>query len=366
MAGFAVSVGAGLGWYLLVDKEMAFGEIELTFVPALALAGFWWLGVGVLNLLAPPNEAPGVNRFWSLGVQFLLLADLLVAGWWLNPSVELAFYSRPSPTAEEVRPLLGGGRIYISGEEERTLKLERFLRVDTFILDEPWENLRAVLVPNTHMLDGLASANNFDPMVPGRYARWMEALEEASPLVRSQMLFRMDVGVVERIDAAKPLGVRFDTLESPGRARWVPCAQPVEGGEAALARVLTGEVDYLHTVVLEEVELPPDEGCSGQEFAPVEVMDESPNRVVVDVVDQSGGWLVLADVLYPGWMAYLDGGRAPLLCADYLFRAVELPPGEHVVEFVFRPWTFYGGGVLCILSWLIVGYFWFFWKKVDG
>jgi hypothetical protein len=50
--------------------------------------------------------------------------------------------------------------------------------------------------------------------------------------------------------------------------------------------------------------------------------------------------LVLRDQDFPGWQAYVDGVRAPLCRADYLFRAVPLAPGEHLVEFRYRPLSF--------------------------
>lgn len=49
------------------------------------------------------------------------------------------------------------------------------------------------------------------------------------------------------------------------------------------------------------------------------------------------GALVLADAWYPGWQVTIDGRPAPLLRANYLFRAVLLPAGQHRVQFEYRP-----------------------------
>jgi len=49
------------------------------------------------------------------------------------------------------------------------------------------------------------------------------------------------------------------------------------------------------------------------------------------------GVLVVADTDYPGWEATIDGKEVPILRANVAFRAVEVPAGEHVVEFRFRP-----------------------------
>ena len=48
--------------------------------------------------------------------------------------------------------------------------------------------------------------------------------------------------------------------------------------------------------------------------------------------------MVCSEVYYPlGWKAFIDGEPAPLLRANFLFRAVSVPPGSHVVEMRFEP-----------------------------
>jgi hypothetical protein len=58
-------------------------------------------------------------------------------------------------------------------------------------------------------------------------------------------------------------------------------------------------------------------------------------RVGVDAPD--GGWLVLNDVWHPWWRVEIDGVPAPLLRANVIFRAVEIPPGARQVRFYFDP-----------------------------
>jgi hypothetical protein len=46
--------------------------------------------------------------------------------------------------------------------------------------------------------------------------------------------------------------------------------------------------------------------------------------------------LLLNDKFDPHWTVAVDGQPRPLLRANFLMRAVELPPGEHTLEFTFR------------------------------
>jgi hypothetical protein len=62
-----------------------------------------------------------------------------------------------------------------------------------------------------------------------------------------------------------------------------------------------------------------------------------PDRIEIDADSELGGVLALHDTWYPGWIAEIDGTRAPILRADVLFRGLELPPGHHRVVFRFAP-----------------------------
>jgi hypothetical protein len=48
-------------------------------------------------------------------------------------------------------------------------------------------------------------------------------------------------------------------------------------------------------------------------------------------------FLILSDVDYPGWQVTIDGKAAPLLQVNYVLRGVQVPAGNHIVQFTFRP-----------------------------
>ncbi len=75
------------------------------------------------------------------------------------------------------------------------------------------------------------------------------------------------------------------------------------------------------------------------------------NEIVLAVEMPADGWLVLSEVYYPGWQATVDGDRVEVLRADYTFRAVRLPPGEHVVRMTFTPRTWKVGLAVSGITW---------------
>ncbi|MFQ6015360.1 MAG: YfhO family protein [Anaerolineae bacterium] len=87
---------------------------------------------------------------------------------------------------------------------------------------------------------------------------------------------------------------------------------------------------------------------------PVEIEVYQPERVMVRADLASEGYLLLSDAYYPGWRARVDGKEAEILRADYYFRAVKLPAGEHWVEFVYDPPSLKLGATISLATLLVL------------
>jgi hypothetical protein len=71
------------------------------------------------------------------------------------------------------------------------------------------------------------------------------------------------------------------------------------------------------------------------------------------------GFLVFSDTYYPGWQAWVDGVEYPVMRANYDFRAVQLPAGEHTVVFKFTSRYLMAGLLISLAGILIVGFCFF-------
>ncbi|MFM8322082.1 MAG: hypothetical protein ACKOC5_14315, partial [Chloroflexota bacterium] len=103
----------------------------------------------------------------------------------------------------------------------------------------------------------------------------------------------------------------------------------------------------------------PADAALGAAYRRVERLDWSPDRISLKAAGP--GLLVLSELDYPGWWARVDGGprQAPLAPGE-LLRAVQLGPGEHIVEFGFSPASLWLGlaaalAGLAWLAWLAIG-----------
>ncbi len=126
----------------------------------------------------------------------------------------------------------------------------------------------------------------------------------------------------------------------------------VSSEAAALEKVL--DPQSAGRVVIEAADQPTDDAEAAE--SRVVFLRDEPNEVELRAtVTGRRGWLVLKDNYFPGWHADVDGRPAPILKADYAFRAVALPPGEHVVRFVYRPASFIAGCWLSAVGILLAG-----------
>lgn len=66
--------------------------------------------------------------------------------------------------------------------------------------------------------------------------------------------------------------------------------------------------------------------------------------------------LVFSESNYPGWLARVDGEVQPIYQTDLLLRGVVVEPGEHSVEFAYRPHLFYWGLLGSVLGVLLAAY----------
>ena len=76
--------------------------------------------------------------------------------------------------------------------------------------------------------------------------------------------------------------------------------------------------------------------------------------ITIQATSRSDGFLVLTDSYDKGWKAYIDGKETEVFQADYLFRAIIFPKGEHIVTFKYMPLSFVFGAWISIGSLIAV------------
>ena len=155
-------------------------------------------------------------------------------------------------------------------------------------------------------------------------------------------------------DLMGQLNVKFvlsgSQLDWPG---WIPLAvYPVE----RLVRTPADdpprwEAQAMDIFVYENPDVRPRLSLEGQ--GQVTVVQSRPGQISARVVG-AGGLLVFSDIDYPGWQVTVNGILTSINQERAPFLAVELPEGQHQVEFIFIPWSVYQG--LAASSALLLGW----------
>ncbi len=79
-----------------------------------------------------------------------------------------------------------------------------------------------------------------------------------------------------------------------------------------------------------------------------------PQRIEITTRNDQAGFLVLSEVYYRGWDAWVDGVKTPVERVNYTLRGIALPPGQHRVEFIFRAPSFRTGAAYSVLGAMIL------------
>jgi hypothetical protein len=129
--------------------------------------------------------------------------------------------------------------------------------------------------------------------------------------------------------------------------------------KVALRSLSSGAVDPRQTALLES--RPPDLAEPDDPTADrVSVTSYDAERIELKSKTGASGLLMLSEVYYPAWKAYVDGRPVSLYSADYVLRAVPVPAGEHTVELRYESWSlntgiaislvFYGALVALVIA----------------
>ena len=77
-------------------------------------------------------------------------------------------------------------------------------------------------------------------------------------------------------------------------------------------------------------------------LANIILTDYKPNYLKYTSSSSKDGIVIFSEIYYDkGWNAYIDGNLSPYFRANYVLRGMQIPSGEHVVEFKFEPQSYY-------------------------
>ena len=81
---------------------------------------------------------------------------------------------------------------------------------------------------------------------------------------------------------------------------------------------------------------------------------------LLDAEMEGDGWVVISNVAWNGWRAYVDGRRVKMQIANHAFLSVFVPKGRHDVRLVYLPESFVVGRTISFatLAAMAIGLMW--------
>ncbi len=77
------------------------------------------------------------------------------------------------------------------------------------------------------------------------------------------------------------------------------------------------------------------------------------NEIKLEVDTSIEGFLVLSEIYYPGWNAYVDGTSTEIFRTDYNLRGFFVPKGAHEVDVRFEPSSYANGRMITLASLIV-------------
>jgi hypothetical protein len=135
---------------------------------------------------------------------------------------------------------------------------------------------------------------------------------------------------------------KFKVYENPAALPWfytVPAYRVETEGHRIVEQLVRGSVDPRREVILEQ-EVPLfDQGLAADTAADqIRTLEYDPQggRITLEVACPGPRMLVISDNFHPNWRAHVDGEQVPLLRANFVWKAIHVPAGNHTVQLTYR------------------------------
>ncbi|MEM8536106.1 MAG: YfhO family protein, partial [Chloroflexota bacterium] len=319
--------------------------IQIALVTALLLC--WWI-------IRIPS---GFSKSLALA---LLLVDVGSYAALFNPIKEPQLYDE-SP-----------GVVTFLEEDDSLYRKATFLETDQI----ETELARGVLAVSWGMVYGVEDINGFNSLQPRRYTDYLFSpqVEDVSyGKLSNEALLQPDNPVLPSLNVKyllvpqelQPnLGSTFEQVYEDElvrvyenttvyeRAYFVDRVEVVSDQQAVLETVTAAGFDGQQTALVETVSPLAISEATGE--ATVSITDHTPNQTNLSVSTTEERLLVMSEMYFPGWHAYINGEETPIYRTNYLFRGIVVPEGEHTITFEYRPNSLIIGGTLSMVAIIIM------------
>ncbi len=204
-----------------------------------------------------------------------------------------------------------------------------------------------------------ARASYFHQSIGGYHAAKPARLED----LFSFHIYKGNMGVLNM------LNVKYVVQQDKNGASY-PAVNPEANGNAWFIKKLVkvenadAEIQVLDTLQTKKIAVASTEmmkGVTGSDFkvdslSTITLTDYAPNHLTYTSKNEYDGVAVFSEMYYShGWNAYINGKPVTHFRVNYVLRALEVPAGQHTIEFKFEPQVIKTGSQIALASSIIFG-----------
>jgi len=136
------------------------------------------------------------------------------------------------------------------------------------------------------------------------------------------------------------------------RAFFVDNIKTLNSKEEIFNFMESGQFDPTSTAILEQE---PEFTVQPNPENQVELVSYDIHRIKLRASVKSPSLMVLSEIYYPaGWKAYVAGELTKIYKTNYILRSIFLKPGDHEVEFIFKPASFKIGLTISLITFILL------------
>lgn len=306
-------------------REAVAAAQDVASSQSIVSSGVVLLSAGALLLLERRKVAPALAVAAVFGVQFI---DMSIFGYEQNNGT-----INPEEYFNQRQELIAGFR-----EESK----EGLFRINM-------RNGSAMLLDrNQGMIDDIFLMEGYTQLALLRRAPPAATPDKGYELMNTKYRLRVDT-VVAQGRRALQMRLAVDSACLP-RAFLVYRAEVFATAAQESLYLAADQFDPRRSVALEERPENEPRAAAPESSRTVSISEYGDNAIVLDVSTPRAGYLVLSEIYYPGWNAYVDGKKVPVYRADWCLRALVVDAGRHRVEMKFESPSFREGADISLFT----------------
>jgi hypothetical protein len=313
--------GAGVLVYFLLVTGMLSGAFPYLADPAIRKAIEKDALISVLILLlssAYVYAAIGgktILRWAGIAAAVILFVDMTVFGGTQNNSTTdpRAYFERARPLTEFIKQDSQGELVRVNSRNQQGMLMDR----------------------NQGMMDRVMMMEGYTPLVLQRYLPPSRNWSQVCDMMNAKYRIATDT-------ARGGLTLTRATTYLP-RAYMVYDARVIPDSASIFRFMQSTSFEPSRTVVLESEPGVTITDTSSTTQWRAHIESYTLNSMSIRVSTPRTGFLVMSEIYYPGWNAYVDGTPQTIMRANWNQRAIPLSAGEHQVDVIFESVPFRRG-----------------------